>query len=127
MSVSNQLASYMFQYYKPIVDRRILTEPLVEKRSRFSTQEEILDSNLDAYFLRVLYPIRNGRETLAIVEVFDQYYIRDAYIGRNSIRLNLLIGMSVITLMLGWCSLFLLRFHYVDCPESSTKNSRPTT
>jgi len=101
VSVSNQLASYMFQYYKPIVDRRILTEPLVEKRSRFSTQEEILDSNLDAYFLRVLHPIRNGRETLAVIEVFDQYYIRDAYIGRNSIRLNLLIGMSVMTLILG--------------------------
>ena len=101
VSVSNQLASYMFQYYKPIVDRRILTEPLVEKRSRFSTQEEILDSNLDAYFLRVLHPVRNGRETLAVVEVFDQYYIRDAYIGRNSIRLNLLIGMSVLTLILG--------------------------
>ena len=101
VSVSNQLASYIFQYYKPIVDRRILTEPLVEKRSRFSTQEEILDSNLDAYFLRVLHPIRNGRETLAVIEVFDQYYIRDAYIGRNSIRLNLLIGMSVMTLILG--------------------------
>jgi signal transduction histidine kinase len=101
VSVSNQLASYMFQYYKPIVDRRILTEPMVEKRSRFSTQEEILDSNLDAYFLRVLHPIRNGRETLAVVEVFDQYYIKDAYIGRNSIRLNLLIGMSVMTLILG--------------------------
>ena len=101
VSVSNQLASYIFQYYKPIVDRRILTEPLVEKRSRFSTQEEILDSNLDAYFLRVLHPIRNGRETLAVIEVFDQYYIRDAYIGRNSIRLNLLIGMSAMTLILG--------------------------
>ena len=101
VSVSNQLASYIFQFYKPIVDRRILTEPLVEKRSRFSTQEEILDSNLDAYFLRVLHPIRNGRETLAVIEVFDQYYIRDAYIGRNSIRLNLLIGMSVMTLILG--------------------------
>jgi len=101
VSVSNQLASYLFQYYKPIVDRRILTEPLVEKRSRFSTQEEILDSNLDAYFLRVLHPVRNGRETLAVIEVFDQYFIRDAYIGRNSIRLNLLIGMSVITLILG--------------------------
>ena len=101
VSVSNQLASYMFQYYKPILDRRILTEPMVEKRSRFSTQEEILDSNLDAYFLRVLHPVRNGRETLAVIEVFDQYYIKDAYIGRNSIRLNLLIGMSVITLILG--------------------------
>ena len=101
VSVSNQIASYMFQYYKPLVDRRIFTEPLVEKRSRFSTQEEILDSNLDAYFLRILQPVRNGRETLAIVEVFDQYYIRDAYIGRNAVRLNLLIGMSVITLVLG--------------------------
>ena len=101
VSVSNQLASYMFQYYKPLVDRRILTEPLVEKRSRFSTQEEILDSNLDAYFLRILQPVRNGRETLAVIEVFDEYFIKDAYIGRNAIRLNLLIGMSVITLVLG--------------------------
>jgi len=101
VSVSHQLASYVFQYYKPIIDRRILTEPLVAKRSRFSTQEEILDSSLDAYFLRVLHPVRNGRETLAVVEVFDQYSIKDAYIGRNSIRLNLLIGMSIITLILG--------------------------
>ena len=101
VSVSNQLASYVFQYYKPIIDRRILTEPLVAKRSRFSTQEEILDSSLDAYFLRVLHPVRNGRETLAVVEVFDDYSIKDAYIGRNSIRLNLLIGMSIITLILG--------------------------
>ena len=101
VSVSNQIASYMFQYYKPLVDRRILTEPLVEKRSRFSTQEEILDSNLDAYFLRILQPVRNGRETLAVIEVFDEYFIKDAYIGRNAVRLNLLIGMSIITLVLG--------------------------
>ena len=101
VSISDQIASYVFQYYKPIVDRRILTEPLVEKRSRFSTQEEILDSNLDAYFLRVLHPVRNGRETIAVIEVFDQYFIKDAYVGRNSIRLNLLIGMSVMTLVLG--------------------------
>jgi len=78
-----------------------LTEPLVEKRARFSTQEEILDSNLDAYFLRVLHPIRNGRETLAVVEVFAEYFIKDAYIGRNAMRLNLLIGMSLMTLILG--------------------------
>ena len=110
ISVSNQIASYVFQYYKPILDRRILTEPLVAKRSRFSTQEEILDSNLDAYFVRVLHPVRNGRETLAVVEVFDQYYIKDAYIGRNSIRLNLLIGMSIITLILGLVLAFSIAF-----------------
>ena len=110
ISVSNQIASYVFQYYKPIIDRRILTEPLVAKRSRFSTQEEILDSNLDAYFVRVLHPVRNGRETLAVVEVFDQYYIKDAYIGRNSIRLNLLIGMSIITLILGLVLAFSIAF-----------------
>lgn len=98
---SNQIAAHIFQFYKPFVDRRILTEPLVEKRSRFSTQEEILDGSLDTYFLRVLHPIRNNRDTLAVIEVVDQYYIRDAYIGRNSIRINLLIGMSVITLILG--------------------------
>lgn len=100
-SFSEQLASYMFQFYKPFIDRRILTEPLVERRSRFSTQEEILDSNLDAYFLRILQPIRNDRKTLAVVEVFDEYFIRDAYIGRNAVRLNLLVGMSAITLILG--------------------------
>lgn len=101
VSLSNQLLSYMFQYYKPILDRRILTEPLVEKRSRFYIQDEIIDRNLDAYFLRVLHPVRNGRETLAVIEVFDQFYIKDAYIGRNAIRLNLLIGVSVMILILG--------------------------
>ena len=49
VSVSNQLASYMFQYYNHCRSS-YFTEPLVEKRSRFSTQEEILNSNLDAYF-----------------------------------------------------------------------------
>ena len=101
VSLSNQLLSYMYQYYKPILDRRILTEPLVEKRSRFYIQDEIIDRNLDAYFLRVLNPVRNGRETLAVIEVFDQFYIKDAYIGRNAIRLNLLIGVSVMILILG--------------------------
>ena len=101
VSLSDQVASYIFQFYKPIIDRRILTQPLVEKRSRFYNQNEILDGNLDAYFLRVLHPIKDNRATLAVVEVSNQYFIKDAYVGRNATRLNLLIGMSIIIFILG--------------------------
>lgn len=101
VSLSNQVASYIFQFYRPLIDLRILTQPLVEKRSKFYNQNEILDGNFDAYLLRVLHPIKDDRATLAVVEVSNQYFIRDAYVGRNATRLNSLIGISTITLILG--------------------------
>ena len=101
VSLSDKVASYIFKFYKPIIDRRIITPPLVEKRSRFYNQKEILNGNGDAYFLRVLHPIKDDRTTLAVVELSNQYFIKDAYVGRNATRLNLLIGMSIITFVLG--------------------------
>ena len=89
------LASHIFKYYKPVVDSTILTPPIVEKRARFSIQEEVVDTELDAYLVRVLMPIRSGALTLGIVEVWEKYSIKDAYIGRNNTRINLLAGVSV--------------------------------
>ena len=104
------IASRIFQYYKPIIDGQIVTDEIVAKRARFSIQSEILNSKYDRYDLRVLVPIRNGRETVAVLEAWDQYYVKDAYLGRNSMRLNLLIGMSVITLFLGLVLAFSIAF-----------------
>ena len=95
------LASHIFKYYKPIVDSAILTSPIVEKRARFSIQEEVIDKDLDAYLIRVLTPVRLGSLTLGIVEVWEKYSIKDAYIGRNNTRINLLAGVSVLTLIFG--------------------------
>ena len=95
------LASHIFKYYKPIVDSAILTPPIVEKRARFSIQEEVTDIDLDAYLIRVLTPVRSGSLTLGIVEVWEKYSIKDVYVGRNNTRINLLAGVSVLTLIFG--------------------------
>ena len=95
------LASHIFKFYKPIVDSSILTPPIVEKRARFSIQEEVIDTDLDAYLVRVLTPIRSGSLTLGIIEVWEKYSIKDAYIGRNNTRINLLAGVSVLTFIFG--------------------------
>jgi len=70
------IASRIFQYYKPIIDGQIVTDEIVAKRARFSIQSEILNSKYDRYDLRVLVPIRNGRETVAVLEAWDQYYVK---------------------------------------------------
>ena len=43
------LASHIFKFYKPIVDSTILTPPIVEKRARFSIQEEVIDIDPVSY------------------------------------------------------------------------------
>ena len=45
--------------------------------------------------------MRDNRVTIAVIEIVEKYSIKDAYVGRNSARLNLLGGISVITLLLG--------------------------
>ena len=90
----------LFNFYKPLVDRTVLTDPMVEERSRFFSQTEVLNDFDSNYVLRTLAPIRKGRETIGIVEVRDHYGIQDAYLGRNKIRLRLLGGVTVITLAL---------------------------
>ena len=112
--LSQILASRIFQYYKPIIDSDILTEKLVPNRARFSLQSEILSSDYDIYEIRMLLPIRKisqtDRETYAVLEIVDAYSVREAYLGRNSMRLNLLIGMSAITIFLGFGLAFSIAF-----------------
>ena len=98
--LTEQIAERLFKVYKPLVDGRVLTPEIVAKRARFSTQSEVLDSDLDSYFMRVLAPIRDGKETVGVIEVWDTYKIKDAYFGRNAVRLNLLGGISLISLIL---------------------------
>lgn len=98
--LTEQIAERLFKVYKPLVDGRVLTPEIVAKRARFSTQSEVLDSDLDSYFMRVLAPIRDGKETVGVIEVWDTYKIKDAYFGRNAVRLNLLGGISLISLLL---------------------------
>ena len=100
-SLTDKIASRIFQYYKPILDRRIITLPIVEIRARFTPQEEVRSGDFDAYNIRRLIPVRDNRVTIAIIEIVEKYSIKDAYVGRNSARLNLLGGISVITLLLG--------------------------
>lgn len=98
--LTDQIAERLFKVYKPLVDGRVVTPEIVAKRARFSIQSEVLDSDLDSYFLRVLAPIRDGKETVGVIEVWDTYKIKDAYFGRNAVRLNLLGGISLISLIL---------------------------
>ena len=98
--LTEQIAERLFKVYKPLVDGRVVTPEIVSNRARFSTQSEVLDSDLDSYFMRVLAPIRDGKETVGVIEVWDTYKIKDAYFGRNAVRLNLLGGISLISLLL---------------------------
>ena len=96
-----QLMSRLFELYKPMIDNQILTEQIVTQRARFNLQKEVLDSDVGAYSLRVLNPIRIGTKTVGLVETWDTYYIKDAYVSRNSLRLSLLSGMSILTIIFG--------------------------
>ena len=98
--LTEQIAERLFKIYKPLVDGRVVTPEIAAKRARFSTQSEVLDSDLDSYFMRVLAPIRDGKKTVGVIEVWDTYKIKDAYFGRNAVRLNLLGGISLISLIL---------------------------
>lgn len=100
-SITEQIFEQLFKAYKPLVDDHILTPALVAKRARFSIQNEVQNSDLDTYFLRVLAPVRDGKETIGLVEVWGTYNIKDAYFGRNGVRLKLLGGISLISLLLG--------------------------
>ena len=96
-----QFASMLFKYYKPFLDNRLLTKPINIKAARFTIQREILDSYGDAYSIRVLAPIRVGAKTVGLVETWDTFFIREVYVDRNGIRLTILTGASIITLLFG--------------------------
>ena len=63
------LASKLFEFYQPLLNTRILTDPLVERRSRFLHQVEVVQGKSENYRIRVLAPIRENTETKGIIEV----------------------------------------------------------
>lgn len=101
VNLSDQIMATMFNAYKYVVDGQVLTGPLVARRARFTSQIEVLDDDQGSYSLRVLTPIRDGKETVGIVEVQGTYQIKNAYFGRNAVRLNLLGGISMISCLFG--------------------------
>ena len=100
-SEPDNLAARFFRFYKPLLDARILTEEIVEIRSRFFPQVEVLDNEGDIYTIRLVVPIREESATLGIVEIWKNFSIKEAYIGRNNTRLTFLAGMSSLTLIFG--------------------------
>ena len=92
---------HIFAAFKPLLDSRIQTDPIVVPRARFSRQVEVIDATSDGYTIRILHPVRSGAQTLALIEAWTTIDIKEAYVGRNNLRLTLLGGMSLLTLMLG--------------------------
>ena len=95
------LASKLFEFYQPLLNTRILTDPLVERRSRFLHQVEVVQGKSENYRIRVLAPIRENTETKGIIEVWEEFSIKEAYVNRNNSRLIMLFGVSCITLFFG--------------------------
>ena len=80
---------------------RILTDPLVEKRSRFFHQTEVIQGESENYRIRVVAPIRENALTLGIIEIWEEFSIKEAYVKRNNARLVMLLAVSFITLLFG--------------------------
>ena len=96
----------LFVFYKSIFDFEIVTEPYVADRAKSTRQFQILNSISDRYDLSYLAPIKINRKTVAILNVSDQYYLREAYLNKNQSRLNLLAGLSLIILIFGFIIAF---------------------
>ena len=95
------IASRLFDFYQPLLNARILTDPLVERRSRFLHQVEVVQGESENYRIRVVAPIRENDLTLGIIEVWEEFSIKEAYVNRNNARLIMLFGVSFITLLFG--------------------------
>ncbi len=95
------IASRLFEFYQPLLNVRILTDPLVEKRSRFFHQTEVIQGESENYRVRVVAPIREDAMTLGIIEIWEEFSIKEAYVNRNNARLIMLFGVSFITLLFG--------------------------
>ena len=104
------LIERMFEYFKPLLDNRALTPPMVPLRARFSPQSEVVDWISSSYRVRTVVPVKDGLTTIGLVELWDDIDIREAYIGRNNIRLTLLGGLSVLTIVLGVVLAFSIAF-----------------
>jgi two-component system sensor histidine kinase ChvG len=82
----------------------------VPKRSKFNPQYHVIKSGENTYDIRVLAPIKVDRKTVALVEVWEDYDLKNAYFSRNSLRVQFLIGISLITLVFGLTLAFSIAF-----------------
>lgn len=64
-------------------------------------QFQLLNPNSDFYELSYLVPVKVAGATVAILSLSDQYYLRESYLGKNRSRLEVLAGLSLITLIFG--------------------------
>lgn len=95
------IGTRVFEIISPAVVSNLLTEPIVEIRSKFTLQTEITDLGNNTYRIRSLSPIKSGRKTIGIVEAEENISLGELYTKRNSFRLNILLGLSTITLVFG--------------------------
>ena len=99
---SQNLTSELFDFLEPVLNARILTDPLVEIRSRFFQQVEVTKGEDENYKIRVVAPIRDDSLTLGVIEVWEEFSIKQAYVKRNNARLTMLFAISSVTLILGF-------------------------
>ena len=97
-----RLAAKLFDFFQPMFDARITTDPLVEIRSRFIQQSEILQGEDENYLIRIVAPVREDVKTLGIIEVWEEFSIKEAYVRRNNSRLIMLAAISAVTLVFGF-------------------------
>ena len=100
----------LFTYYRRLTDTRVVTDPIVTRRSKFRPQHHVIKSGENTYDIRVLAPIKVDRKTIALVEVWEDYNLKNAYFSRNSLRVQFLIGISIITLVFGLALAFSIAF-----------------
>tara|TARA_B100000780_G_scaffold76176_1_gene51358 strand:- start:522 stop:2075 length:1554 start_codon:yes stop_codon:yes gene_type:complete len=91
----------LFVFYKSFFDLRIVTDPYVPRIAIFTRQFQLLNPIADRYELSYLVPIKVEDSTLAVLNISDSYHLREAYLGRNRSRLEVLAGLSLITIIFG--------------------------
>ena len=91
----------LFVFYKNFFDLKIVTNPFVERYAEFTSQFQLLNPETDLYKLTYLRPIKAAGETVAVLRLSDQYYLREAYLGANKSRLVVLSGLSLIIIFFG--------------------------
>lgn len=91
----------LFVFYKSFFDLKIVTDPYVPRKATFTRQFQLLNPITDRYELSYLVPIKVDGVTLAILNISDSYHLREAYLGRNRSRLEVLAGLSLITIIFG--------------------------
>jgi len=75
----------LFSYYRKLSDARVVMAPIVSKRSKFNPQYHVIKSGENTYDIRVLAPIKVNRKTVALIEVWEDYDLKNEYFSRNSL------------------------------------------